>query len=144
MKFVITGVLMLLGGIAHAANPYAGMGPADQQRMMMAVQKMKACMEGIPQQEMDELKRRGEAMHADLKRLCAAGRRRQALSKAMRYVREINALPALVKMQKCTAEFRKVMPGGMPGGMGSAMGQPVFRPPVDEKGQGGADICSNL
>jgi hypothetical protein len=112
MKWICVWILVVSPLVAQA-EPYGGMGPQDRQRMMQAISKMQACMQTIDQSKMRELGKKSERVQQEIKRLCAAGKRAQAQSRAIAYGLEMAKSPLLKKIKHCSSYMKGVMP--MPG-----------------------------
>lgn len=101
--------MVLLPFTALAQN-FQGMNQADMQKMMQQMQKMQTCMEGIDQSKLEAMESRSRQMEAEVKNLCAAGKRDAAQEKAIAFSREMAADATLKRMQQCG----KMMQGAMP------------------------------
>ena len=112
MKWTSAWIMVLLT-LAASAGPYGGMGPEDRQRMMQAITRMQACMQTIDQSKLRELSQKSQRVQQEIKRLCAAGKRSQAQSRAIAYGLEMARSPLLKKVKKCTDYMKGAMP--MPG-----------------------------
>lgn len=94
---------------AHAQPP-GGMSEADMQKMMQGMQEMQACMEKIDQAALERMGREGEQMNAEIKALCAEGRRDAAQARAMEYGMKIAKDPTMQAMAECGKKMQGVMP----------------------------------
>ena len=74
MKKLAITLLCLTPIISFAQNPM-GMSEADMQKMMQQMQEAQACMEKIDQAELDVLEKKAEKFEAEMKSLCASGKR---------------------------------------------------------------------
>ena len=104
---IITAIFIT--STANAQNP-AGMNEADMQRMMQGAQAMQACMQNIDQAAMERLRAESEQLQADIKALCAAGKRDEAQSKAMSFGMKAAKDPAVQAMAECGKQLQGVMP----------------------------------
>jgi len=120
-----TTLLFALLGTAPLALAQ-GMDAAQMQQMMENAQKMQACMSEVDQSAMEAMARDAQAFQQQIKALCAAGKRDQAMSDAIAYGQQVNASPEMQKMQAC----RKYMEGMMPA-----------IPLLDAPTTGGSHIC---
>jgi metal-dependent amidase/aminoacylase/carboxypeptidase family protein len=87
-----------------------GMSDEQMQQMMEGAGKMQDCMAKIDQKAMDEMAAKGEKVHAEIKQLCAAGKRDEAQKKAMEYGREMAASKDMQAMRKCGDMAKGMMP----------------------------------
>lgn len=104
--------LSVLGLMAFAFTSIAepqmqGMDPAQLQKLMT---DMQGCLQKINMEDMEKLKVRGQAMEQEIKSLCKAGKRDEAMSKTMAFSKEMMNEPGLVQMKKCSDQARSVMP----------------------------------
>ncbi|MCK5189866.1 MAG: hypothetical protein KAI44_00220 [Methylococcales bacterium] len=109
----LTGlVILLIPVIAIAQNPADfGFDQQQMQAMMQKGQEMQACMKNIDQTEMQAFEQKGRKMEAEVKELCAAGKRAEALSKAMAFGKEVMNSSAMQQMKKCGEMMQGMMPG---------------------------------
>lgn len=107
-KVFISLVIMLLAGPAYSQGPGA---PSDgqMQNMMAKAAEMQRCMQEVDQQQVQEYMRRGEQLQAEIKSLCSAGQRDQAMDAAMTYSQEILASPVMKTMKRCAEIMKGVM-----------------------------------
>ena len=87
-----------------------GMDQAQMQQMMENAQKMQACMSEVDQSAMQAMAREAQTFQTEIKALCAAGKRKQAMSDAMAYGQRVNASPEMKKMQACSKYMQGMMP----------------------------------
>lgn len=107
--------------------------PAAMQQMADQAQAMQTCMAKIDKQKLDALMAEAKAESQEIDRLCDAGKKDEALDKAMAMGRKMQADPTFKQVQGCTqgmAEMLKNMP----------IGQLSTFEPGDEPSQD--DICS--
>lgn len=86
------------------------MSDEQMQQMMEGAGKMQECMAKVDQKAMDALTAKGEKVNAEIKKLCAAGKRDEAQKKAMDYGKEMAASKEMQAMQKCGAMAQGMMP----------------------------------
>ena len=115
-KLAIT-ILCLLPVISFAQNPM-GMSEADMQKMMQQMQEAQACMEKIDQSELDRLEKKAQSFEAEMKSLCASGKRDAAQERAMVYMKEVVNSPVVQQAKRCGEKMQ-----GMMQGMSQGMGQ---------------------
>jgi len=107
----ITALVFLLIPAAVLAQNFQGMGEADMQNMMQQMQQMEECMGNIDEARMEELQKRSEQVDAEIKSLCAQGKRDEAQKRAISFGREMAADPTVQQMQKCGELVQGMMPG---------------------------------
>ncbi|MES9817272.1 MAG: hypothetical protein ACH255_13720 [Candidatus Thiodiazotropha sp.] len=133
-KQSVTFTLAALSLLFHTAHAAPGMSEQQMQQMMMQAQEAQKCFSKIDQSQLDELEAKGKKMEADIKALCAAGKRDKAMSAAMKYSKQMYNDPKMKEMRKC-GEMMKDMMAGMP--------QPHMPPTVEEREQAG-HICDDI
>ena len=109
MKKLAITLLCLAPIISFAQNPM-GMNEADMQKMMQKMQKAQACMEKIDQSELDALEKKSKKIEAEMKSLCASGKRDAAQDKAMLYMKEIVNSSAVQEAKRCGEVMKGMMP----------------------------------
>lgn len=112
---ISTGILALLLPVTASAQGYPGMGgggmsESDMQNMMQQAEKMQACMQDIDQSRLKEFEQRARKVEAEVKSLCASGKRDDAQQEAMAFGKEVAGNPDIQKMVECG----KMMSGMMP------------------------------
>jgi len=111
MKKIVAGVLFAVIAYASAVQGQ-GMSQGDVQNMMQAMQQMQECMAQIDQSELAALEQQGEEMDAEIKALCAQGKRDEAQEQAIAYSRKMMKNPALQQMKKCGEITKGLVPEG--------------------------------
>jgi len=111
-KLAIT--LLYLMPIASFAQYPMGMSEADTQKMMQHMQDAQACMEKIDQSELEALEKKGNQFEAEMKSLCASGKRDEAQAKTMVYMKEIVNSSAVKEAKRCGEMMQGAMQGMMP------------------------------
>lgn len=84
--------------------------PEDMAKMMEQAQKAQVCMQDIDTSEFEKLEKEGNKMEAEIKALCASGKREQAQDQAIAYSKEMMAYPAMKKMRECSELMRGMLP----------------------------------
>ena len=107
-KFVILLCLLML--IMATAQNFQGMNEADLQKMMQQVEKMQSCMENVDKKELTALEQRSRQMEADVKSLCASGKRDEAQKKAISFAKEITNDTTMKVMRKCGEMVKEMIP----------------------------------
>jgi len=93
----------------HAQNP-ADMSEADMQKMMQGAQAMQTCMQNVDQTAMQRLQTESEQLSADIKTLCAAGKRDEAQSKVLAFGMKTAKDPAMKAMAECGKQMQGMVP----------------------------------
>jgi UTP:GlnB (protein PII) uridylyltransferase len=109
MKILSIIILLIMPAIASAQN-YRGMNEQDMQKMMQQMQEMETCMQNIDQTKLKALEQRSNQFEAEMKSLCADGRRDEAQTKAIAFGREFSTDPTIQAMRKCGELMQGVMP----------------------------------
>jgi hypothetical protein len=113
MKIYSPVFLFLMPVLAVASN-YQGMSEQDMQSMMQDMQKAEACLQKIDQSKLKALEQRSRQFEAELKSLCASGKRDQAEAKALAFSKELMADPTMQQMSECSKLMKGAMQGMMP------------------------------
>lgn len=92
------------------AQDYPGFDSQQMQGMMQRAQEMQACMKNIDQTEMKALEQQGKQMQAEVKKLCVAGKRDQALNVAIAFSQKVLKSSAMQEMKKCGEKMMEMMP----------------------------------
>lgn len=106
-------ILLCLAPITAFGQNTMGMSEADMQNMMQQMQKAQACMEKIDQAKLDALEKKASQFEAEMKSLCAGGKRDAAQEKAMVYMKEIVNSSAVKEAKKCGEMMKGAMQGMM-------------------------------
>lgn len=110
--------------------------PAAMQKMAEEAEAARKCMEGIDQAELDAIQKKAEAASAEIDRLCAAGKKDEALAKGITLSRELRANATVKKLSECSRGMSEMM-GDMPWAqMNRTRGLDEEAEPTDD------DICS--
>jgi len=93
------------------------MSEEQMQQMMENAGKMQDCMGKMDQQAMDAYAAKGEKVNAEIKKLCAAGKRDEAQKMATDYGKEMASSKEMQAMQQCGMANQMAMtdPGEKPG-----------------------------
>jgi hypothetical protein len=108
------------------------MNEEQMQRMMQQAEAAQKCFANIDQSAMQDLQDSGQQMEAEIKALCAAGKRDEAMSRAMKYGKEMRDDPQLQEIRKCS-EMMQGMMGQMP--------SPYMPPDTDEEA---GHVCDDM
>ena len=108
MKKLAITLLCLTPITSFAQNPM-GMSEGDMQKMMQQMQEAQTCMEKIDQSELEVLEKKAEQFEAEVKSLCASGKRDAAQDKAIVYTKEIVNSSAVKAAKKCGEMMKGMM-----------------------------------
>jgi len=103
-------ILLLLMPIVALAQSHQGMNEKDMQKMMQQMQKMESCMQNIDQTKLKALEQRSSRSEAEVKSLCASGKREEAQAKAISFGKEIARDTIMQAMKKCSEIMKGMMP----------------------------------
>ena len=103
-------ILSLLLPVTAIAQNYPGMSGGDTQDMMLQMQKMQTCMQGVDQSRLQEFEQQANIIEAEVKSLCASGKRDDAQQKAIAFAQEVTGNPDIRKMTECGKMMNNVMP----------------------------------
>ena len=110
---IFTSILLLLMPMVAIAQNYQGMSEEDMQNMMQKMQKMQNCMQNVDQSKLKVFEKRSNDFEAEIKSLCASGKRDKAQKKAISFGKEISKNSTMQAMRKCS-EMMKGMTTNMP------------------------------
>jgi len=102
-------ILLLLMPIVALAQSHQGMNEKDMQKMMQQMQKMKSCMQNIDQTKLKALEQRSSRSEAEVKSLCASGKREEAQAKAISFGKKIASDSIMQAMKKCSEMTKGMM-----------------------------------
>jgi hypothetical protein len=123
--------LLTLTPLAHAQP---GMSDQQMQQMMLQAQEAQKCFSELDQSKFQELETKGKKMEAEIKELCAAGKRDEAMSRVMKFSKQMQNDPEMKALRKCG----ELMQGAMAG-----MPQPYMPPDMDDQEEGG-HVCDDM
>jgi len=89
--------------------------PAAMQRMMQEAQAMQVCMQKIDKAKLDATMKQAEAGANEIDQLCKAGKRDEALQKAIALGSKMRTDPTFKELRTCTegmTEMMQAMPFG--------------------------------
>ncbi len=95
-------ILLLLMPIVALAQSHQGMNEKD-------MQKMESCMQDIDQTKLKALEQRSSRSEAEVKSLCASGKREEAQAKAISFGKKIASDPIMQAMKKCSEMTKGMM-----------------------------------
>ena len=106
-------IAALLIPLTASGQPFQGMSEQQMQSAMEQMQKAQSCMQNVDQAELQALEQRSHEFKAEVKSLCAGGKRDEAQQKAIAYGQEIAQSNAIQTMRKC-GEMMQGMVAQMP------------------------------
>ncbi len=109
MKIAIYFAILLMPALV-SAQTIPGADPQKMQEMMQKAQEMKACMQNVDQTKMKAFQQRVKQTGEEVKALCSAGKRDEALNKAMSFSKEIASDTTMQEMKKCGEIMKGFMP----------------------------------
>lgn len=102
--------LMLLIPLIVSAQGFSRGNPQQMQAMMQKAKEMQACMQNVDQVKMQTFQQQAMRMGKEVKALCAAGQRSEALNKAISFSREVAADSTMREIKRCSEIMKGVMP----------------------------------
>ncbi len=90
--------------------PPMSMDSQQIQAMMQKAQQVQECMSKIDESEMWALQEKLQHMQAEVDALCQAGKRDEAMNRAMEIAKEVNQDPTLKQMKKCGEIMKGLIP----------------------------------
>lgn len=104
-------ISLLLIPFAVPAQNMGGMPTeAQMQQLMQQAQTMQNCMANIDEAEMAAFQQKAEAMDAEVKALCATGKRYAAMARAMAFGKETAQSSIMQDMKKCGEGMKNMLP----------------------------------
>jgi len=109
--------------------------PAAMERMQREAEAAQACFSKISEAELKALEKKGKQAGDEIEALCAAGKKTQALAKALKLSREMQNDPTVKQIRKCSEKMTETqqMMQNMPWAQ---------VPGVDDEEPTDDDICS--
>ena len=102
MKNVIAFMLIISTSHVFSQN----FDDPEIQRLMIEAQ---SCYENVDQSAFKSIESQSKKIEQELKSLCDKGKEKQALTKAISYARELNALPEMQELQRCAKISQELM-----------------------------------
>ncbi len=109
MRILATILFLSIPMVAFAQN-YQGVNEGGMQRMMQQMQNMQSCMQNVDQEQLKMLEQRAYQTEADVKSLCASGKRDKAQERAISFGKAISKDPTMQAMKKCGEGMEEMMP----------------------------------
>jgi hypothetical protein len=103
-------VTLMLISLNALAQPPTGMSESDMQGMMQGMQAMQECMAKIDMAAVDRFSAEGKQVEAEVRSLCAAGKREAAQHMAIAFGMKITQDPAMKAMAGCSKKMQGTMP----------------------------------
>ncbi len=103
-------ILLLLMPMVALAQDYQSMSEEDVQKMMQQMQEMQSCMQNVDQAKLKVLEQRSDQVEAEVKALCASGKRDEAQKKVISFGKEMAKDPAMKAMRKCGETMKGMTP----------------------------------
>lgn len=94
-------------GIDPAALMRQFQDPAAMERMAREAEAAQKCFEKISKSEIEALERKGKRAAAEIDSLCAAGKRDEALERAIALSREMQNDPTVLQLRKCADDMKE-------------------------------------
>ncbi|MFO1436063.1 MAG: hypothetical protein U1F34_06850 [Gammaproteobacteria bacterium] len=118
MKYRILVADLFLGmtlgaGAVQAQEPPAQINDEQMKAVMEYAQQVQACMNKVDQSEIEKMQDEGNAREAEVRKLCAAGQRDDAQTKAIAYSKELMAKPPIKEMQQCLKSIKRPQSTGV-------------------------------
>jgi hypothetical protein len=109
--------------------------PAAMERMQREAEAAQACFSKISEAELKALEKKGKQAGEEIEALCAAGKKSEALAKAMKLSREMQNDPTVKQIRECSKNMTETqrMMQNMPWAQ---------VPGVDDEAPSDDDICS--
>lgn len=108
MKRLVTVLVLTLVSFSLVAGN-RGMSEEEMQKMMEQAKEMQKCMAKVDQSALEALSAKGEKLQAEVKKLCAQGKRDRAQEKAMAYGKEIAGSKEMKAIRQCGEMARGMM-----------------------------------
>lgn len=102
--------LLIVSLAALSASATAQMDQAQMEKMMQGMAQMAACFENLDQEKLNALAEEGQAVEAELKQLCADGKRAQAQTKAISFGMKFMNSEEFQQVKQCGEMAQGMMP----------------------------------
>ncbi len=106
----------------------------SEDQMMQQAKAAQECFAKIDQSNFEALEARGKGMESEIRALCSAGKRDEAMSIAIKYGKEFNASAEMQDIRKCS-ELMQYMMANMP--------KPYMPLGIDDDGDSG-HVCDGM
>ncbi|MCP4002271.1 MAG: hypothetical protein GY727_15280 [Gammaproteobacteria bacterium] len=100
MRLFLVSVVMLLPLMANAQN-FGNIDPTTAALLLKQVEKAKACMDKVDQDELAVLQAEAEAKRDEVLAMCEAGKRDQAQAETIAYAEQSMQKPIVKEFQAC-------------------------------------------
>lgn len=109
MKISITTLLFMMVSLSSLA----GVSEQHMQEMMQQAEAAQKCFATVDQSKFEQMQMEMQQIQAELKSMCDAGKRSEAMSAAMKQSKKYSNDAEIKKMKKC-ADMMKGMMANMP------------------------------
>lgn len=109
MKKLLCAVILFTPLLANAQS-FPGADPQKMQAMMKKAQEMQTCIKNVDQAKIQAFQQRAQQTGTEIKALCSAGKRAEALSKAMAFSKEIASDKSMQQIKRCSEIMKGFMP----------------------------------
>ena len=92
-----------------ATTPAVPLAMPDMAEMQRTMEEAQRCMAAVDQTALEQLGEDAEALDGELRRLCAAGRREEARSRAMAFAVRVMENEEARRIRACTEQLREAM-----------------------------------
>lgn len=103
-------ILVLLLPVVTFAQTSQGMNEQDMQKLTQQMQRLQSCMQNVDQAELQEIQQRSVQVEAEIKALCAEGKRDEAQQRAISFGRDMVQNPTMQEMRSCGDMLKNIMP----------------------------------
>lgn len=111
MRNLLITMLLLVPIAATAENDaFKNMDKAQMQQVMQQMKAMQNCVKNIDKADMQAFQAQAKQMSAEVKSLCAAGKREEAMARAMEFGNDASANKAMQQMKQCGEGVTEAMP----------------------------------
>ncbi|MDX8126536.1 hypothetical protein QLH52_04535 [Methylomonas sp. OY6] len=111
MRNLLITLLLLLPIAAAAENDaFKNMDKAQMQQVMQKMKAMQDCVKHIDKTDMQAFQAQAKQMTAEVERLCAAGKRDEAMARAMEFGKDVSANKAMQQMKQCGDGITEALP----------------------------------
>lgn len=89
---------------------FKNMDKAQIEQVMQQMKTMQNCVKNIDKADMQAFQAQAKQMSAEVKSLCAAGKRDAAMARAMDFGKDVSANKAMQQMKQCSEGVKEAMP----------------------------------
>ena len=110
MKNQITAIFFVVLIPFSIQAQQLNLNPEQMQQLMQQAQQMQACMSRIDQEAMQAMAQKAQAMESEIKSLCQAGKRSEALNKAIEFGRAMAKDDNIIIARECGEMAKGMLP----------------------------------